>query len=64
MWFDGPEEWYTAAVEGTRDMAKPAWAQQEQFPFLKSNYNIVGVFLTDMATSDNLTQYRGYIPMR
>jgi hypothetical protein len=45
-------------------MAKPAWAQQEQFPFLKSNYNIVGVFLTDMATSDNLTQYRGYIPMR
>jgi hypothetical protein len=64
MWFDGPEEWYTAAVEGTRDMAKPEWAQQEQFPFLKSNYNIVGVFLTDMATSDNLTQYRGYIPMR
>ena len=64
MWFDGPEEWYTAAVEGTRDMVKPAWAQQEQFPFLKSNYNIVGVFLTDMATSDNLTQYRGYIPMR
>ena len=64
MWFDGPEEWYTAAVEGTREMAKPEWAQQEQFPFLKSNYNIVGVFLTDMATSDNLTQYRGYIPMR
>ena len=64
MWFDGPEEWYTAAVEGTKDMPKPEWSQQEQFPFLKSNYNIVGVFLTDMATSDNLTQYRGYIPMR
>ena len=64
MWFDGPEEWYTAAVEGTKDMVKPEWAQQEQFPFLKSNYNIVGVFLTDMATSDNLTQYRGYLTMR
>ena len=64
MWFDGPEEWYAAAVEGTKDMAKPAWAQQEQFPFLKSNYNIVGMFLSDMATSDNLTQYRGYITMR
>ena len=25
---------------------------------------VIGVFLTDMATSDNLTQYRGYIPMR
>lgn len=64
MWFDGPEEWYTAAVEGTKDMEKPAWAQQEQFPFLKSNYNIVGMFLSDMATSDNLTQYRGYLTMR
>lgn len=64
MWFDGPEEWYAAAVEGTRDMIKPEWAQQEQFPFLKSNFNIVGMFLTDMASSDNLTQYRGYIPMR
>ena len=64
MWFDGPEEWYAAAVEGAKELSKPEWAQQEQFPFLKSNYNIVGVFLTDMATSDNLTQYRGYIPMR
>ena len=64
MWFDGPEEWYAAAVEGTADMAKPAWAQQDMFPFLKSNHYIVGMFLPDMATSDNLTQYRGYITMR
>ena len=64
MWFDGPEEWYAAAVEGTRDMAAPEWAQEPQFPFLKSNYNIVGMFLSDMATSDNLTQYRGYLQMR
>ena len=64
MWFDGPEEWYASVVGGTKDMAKPAWAQQEQFPFLKSNFNIVGMFLSDMASSDNLTQYRGYITMR
>ena len=64
LWFDGPEEWYAAAVEGTKDMDKPAWAQQEKFPFLKSNFNIVGMFLSDMASSDNLTQYRGYITMR
>ena len=64
LWFDGPEEWYAAAVEGTKDMPKPEWAQQEQFPFLKANYNIVSLFLSDMVTSDNLTQYRGYITMR
>ena len=64
LWFDGPEEWYAAAVEGTRDMPEPQWAQQEQFPFLKSNFNIVGMFLSDMAASDNLTQYRGYLTMR
>lgn len=64
MWFNGPEEWYSAAVEGTRDMVKPDWAEQEQFPFLKPNYNIVGMFLPDMTISDNLTQYRGYLTMR
>ena len=39
-------------------------AEQERFPFLKSNFNIVGMFLTDIPTSDNLTQFRGYITMR
>lgn len=64
LWFDGPEEWYQAAVEGAKNLEKPEWAQQEGFPFLKPNYNIVGMFLSDMAASDNLTQYRGYITMR
>lgn len=64
MWFDGPEEWYAAAVEGTQNMEVPEWAQEQQFPFLKPNYNMVGMFLSDMAASDNLTQYRGYITMR
>ena len=45
-------------------LPKPVWAQQERFPFLKSNFNIVGMFLTDIPTSDNLTQFRGYITMR
>ena len=44
-------------------MVKPKCAKQDQFPFLKSNFNIVSMFLTDMANSDNLTQYHGYIPM-
>ena len=64
LWFDGPEEWYKAAVEGTRVLEKPEWAEQDQFPFLRPNFSIVGMFLSDMAASDNLTQYRGYITMR
>lgn len=64
MWFEGPEEWYEAAVIGARELKKPDWAEQELFPFLKSNFNIVGMFLTDIPTSDNLTQFRGYITMR
>lgn len=64
IWFDGPEEWYAAAVEGAKALQKPEWAQQDCFPFLKSNFNIVGMFLTDIPTSDNLAQYRGYLPMR
>lgn len=64
LWFDGPEQWHSAAVEGTRDMPKPDWAETDCFPFLRPNFSIVGMFLSDMAASDNLTQYRGYITMR
>ena len=71
MWFDGPEEWYAAAVEGTRDMPRPDWAKeapeaapQAQFPFLKPNFYLVSMFLSDMATTDNLVQYRGYQTLR
>ena len=64
MWFDGPDEWHAAAVEGTKDMEKPVWATADSFPFLKSNFDIVGVFLGDYISSNNLKQYQGYITMR
>jgi len=64
MWFDGPEEWYNAAVECTASLEKPQWAEQDKFPFLTPQFHIASLFLPDMATSDNLTQYRGYITMR
>lgn len=64
MWFDGPEEWYTAAVEGTKALKKPDWAQTDRFPFLTPQFNIVGMFLTDIPASNNMMQYRGYMTMR
>lgn len=64
LWFDGPEEWYTAAVREAGALRRPAWAQQTAFPFLKPQFNIAGMFLTDIPTADNLTQYHGYITMR
>ncbi|MCI1902848.1 MAG: hypothetical protein LKJ03_02090 [Enterococcaceae bacterium] len=64
MWFDSPDEWHAAAVEGTKEMKAPSWAQEKEFPFLKPQFNIAGMFLPDIPTSDNLAQYRGYITMR
>jgi len=64
MWFDGPDEWYAAAVTKAAALQKPSWAKQDRFPFLDSGYEFASVFLTDYATSDNLTQYRGYITLR
>lgn len=64
MWFEGPDEWFAAAVTHANELKKPGWAQQELFPFLTSNYNIVGMFLTDIPANDNLTQFKGYITMR
>ncbi len=63
LWFEGPEEWYKAAVEEVT-IAKPEWAEQEKFPYLKPQFNIASIFVGDRTTSDNLSQYRGYITMR
>ena len=64
LWFEGPEEWYKAAVVHADQIAKPDWAQQELFPYLKPQHNIASIFCGDRATSDNLVQYHGYITMR
>lgn len=64
LWFEGPDEWYKVAVEGTKDFKKPGWAQQDAFPHLAPRQNIQSLFLADIARSDNLTQHRGWITMR
>ena len=64
MWFDGPEEWYHCAVENTTSFKKPEWAEYDNFPYLRPQFQFASLFLTDIATSDNLKQYRGYLPMR
>jgi hypothetical protein len=64
MWFDGPTAWHKAAVEKSKTISKPSWAKYDKFPFLKPKFEIAGLFVTDIPTSDNYTQYRGYITMR
>lgn len=68
MWFEGPNQWYDVAVTGAKaGIAPPAWADrasQKVFPYLKPYFEIASLFLTDRATSDNFSQYHGYIQMR
>jgi len=64
MWFDGPNEWYKVAVKEAAAIEKPVWATCNTFPYLKPKFEIASLFLTDIAESDNYTQYRGFIPMR
>lgn len=64
MWFDGPEEWHKAAVEGTKSLEKPAWATQDAFPFLRPGFECKSVFLPDIPYRDNLVQHNGWITMR
>ena len=56
--------WVDAVKTAAEKCAKPAWAETEDFPYLTNSYGISGIFLSDYARSDNLTQYRGYITMR
>ena len=64
IWFDGPEEWHQAAVVKAAEIKKPDWASCDAFPYLKPKFEVTSIFLTDIATSDNFTQYNGYITMR
>lgn len=64
IWFEGPEEWQEVIKSISAKIVKPEWAQTENFPYLKSRYNIQSIFLSDIARQNNLTQYRGYITMR
>jgi len=64
IWFEGPLEWHEAAVVKSAGIMKPEWASTDVFPYLRSRQEFMSIFLTDIAASDNLTQYRGYITMR
>ncbi|MCC8122697.1 MAG: acetyl-CoA hydrolase [Oscillospiraceae bacterium] len=64
LWFEGPDQWYQCCVVDGKDIPKPAWAQRDAFPYLKSYHNISGIFLADNVTSDNYTMYRGFQTLR
>ncbi|AWI06622.1 hypothetical protein [Clostridium drakei] len=64
IWFNCPSGWHRTAVEKAKEIKKPSWAKYDEFPYLKPKFEISSLFLTDIAESDNYTQYRGFIPMR
>lgn len=64
IWFDCPSDWHRSAVEKASIIKKPSWARCNTFPYLTPKFEIASIFLSDIATSNNLQQYRGYIPMR
>ena len=64
MWFPCQTAWVEAVASAAETCAKPAWAETEDFPYLKKSYGFAGIFLSDIARSDNMTQFNGYITMR
>ena len=64
MWFDSQSAWYKCAVENAENIEKPAWAKYDKFPYLNPKYEFASIFLSDIARSDNYSQYKGYITMR
>lgn len=64
MWFDSPSDWHKAAKEHAAAIAKPEWASTDTFPYLRPKHEIASLFLSDIPTSDNLTQYKGFLTIR
>ena len=61
MWFPCQSAWVASTEKAVK---KPSWAETTDFPYLKKSYGISGIFLSDIARSDNMTGYHGYITMR
>lgn len=64
VWFEGPNQWYETVVEKSKDITKPVWATTDKFPYLKPFSQFTGIFVSDMVSSDNFTQYHGYMTLR
>jgi hypothetical protein len=64
IWFDGPEEWNAAVRAAATKVKKPEWSTKDVWPYFNRFSEIASMFLSDIAESDNLAQYRGYITMR
>jgi len=64
MWFPCQSAWMDCIDEVSKKVKKPSWAETEDFPYLAKSFGITSVFLSDIARSDNYSQYRGYITMR
>ena len=64
FWFENQSGWYKVAVEDTKALAKPSWAEQDAFPFLKPYHRICSGAVPDFTMSNNFVNYHGYIPMR
>ena len=64
MWFDSPTAWKRAVAAAAQKVKKPEWAETDDFPYVKKSFGFTSVFLSDLARSDNLIQYHGYITMR
>ncbi len=64
LWFDDSNAWHRAMVENAHKFTKPAWATEDQFPFIEAYKNITGIFIMDRPDSDHLEQWRGYITTR
>lgn len=64
MWFRCESDWVNAVEKAAKICKKPEWATENDFPYLQKSYGIASIFLSDIARSDNLTQYHGYVTMR
>ncbi len=64
FWFENQSGWYKVAVEDTASLAKPSWAEQDKFPFVKPYHRICSAAVADFTMSNNLQNYHGYITMR
>jgi hypothetical protein len=62
LWYETFSDWRRAVIEQPPAYAKPSWATQEAYPFVKPFEDFVSTFILERPTDEFLRDLRAYLP--
>ena len=61
LWYENAEAWTRSVIEEPQEYTRPAWAQDDRYPFLEPFVDMFGTFILEAPTNDFLRDWNGYV---